>query len=330
MAKLITNHDPYHIHKILGVLVLIHFLYRFTLLIASGTAFPSDEEPMKASFSIVLHGALSWSSLLLPLPNRRNFNSPMIWPEFRLHSILFASRHVVCSIISVNNVWPDDVVYGAFVKIFLIISTSYIAGRITNLYGCKEKHTTNAMPYPEWTNKVQQRRVKKIYSMAQFYATASCMFDDPTMNFCPLIGIQVAPLMMTLVRKGKCSSMWYHRVYSLALWTSFITGATRMAVRDEPGIVVFGIHLAPIVYVGRVKYRQPAWLLWFVHGVMTFIVYPILIEPLLLDTKVIHVLKYTPWLAVLGRFDNCLRRDIRSPFKSFQYWPFLTRRGDPM
>ena len=29
MAKLITDHDPFHIHKILGVLVLLHFLYRF-------------------------------------------------------------------------------------------------------------------------------------------------------------------------------------------------------------------------------------------------------------------------------------------------------------
>ena len=77
IAKLITKHDPFHIHKILGVLVLLHYAYRFVLLFR-----------------------LSWSSLLLPLPSKRNFSEPMIWPEFRLHSIVFATRHIVTSILS--------------------------------------------------------------------------------------------------------------------------------------------------------------------------------------------------------------------------------------
>ena len=79
MAKLFTHHDQYHIHKTLGLLVLLHYLYRFALLYQYGDAFPSNvESPLVDSAGVILHGLLSWSSLLLPLPTKRNFNAPMV------------------------------------------------------------------------------------------------------------------------------------------------------------------------------------------------------------------------------------------------------------
>lgn len=125
MAKLITPHDPYHIHKILGVLLLVHYIYRFALLIQYGDAFPflhnhhehEQHHRLYAVGGVALHGLLSWSALLLPLPAKRNFTSPIIWPEFRLHSIAFATRHVVTTImallgptwtLSFNNSSDDD------------------------------------------------------------------------------------------------------------------------------------------------------------------------------------------------------------------------------
>ena len=33
MAKLLTHHDPYHIHAMCGLLALVHYLYRFWLVI---------------------------------------------------------------------------------------------------------------------------------------------------------------------------------------------------------------------------------------------------------------------------------------------------------
>jgi hypothetical protein len=43
----------------------------------------------------ILHAGLSWSSLLFHIPAKRNKSNPMIWPEFRWHSICFACRSFV-------------------------------------------------------------------------------------------------------------------------------------------------------------------------------------------------------------------------------------------
>ena len=89
MAKLFTHHDRYHVHKILGLLVLLHYIYRFALLYRCGDAFPPPnmESPHWASSAgVILHGLLSWSSLLLPLPTKRNFNAPMVSHVGRPHT----------------------------------------------------------------------------------------------------------------------------------------------------------------------------------------------------------------------------------------------------
>ena len=39
MAKLITHHDPFHAHKILGLLVLLNMAYRLALYLWRGYAF---------------------------------------------------------------------------------------------------------------------------------------------------------------------------------------------------------------------------------------------------------------------------------------------------
>ena len=94
MAKLFTHHDHNNAHKSLGLVVLLQFVYRFVNLALCGSCFP-DSEPLWASTLLLLaHACLSVSSLIFRLPAKRNFTSPMIWPEFGLHSIVFATRHV--------------------------------------------------------------------------------------------------------------------------------------------------------------------------------------------------------------------------------------------
>ena len=98
MAKLFTNHDPYHMHKILGLICLLHYLYRFDSFFRYGRAFGLQDVKVEILL-VMMHGVLSLSSLLLPLPGARNHSAPMIWKEFRFHSILFANRHVVFTVI---------------------------------------------------------------------------------------------------------------------------------------------------------------------------------------------------------------------------------------
>ena len=244
MANLITNHDPFHVHKILGLFVLLHFIYRFYLVATTGRAFSSPKEPTYISIcGVLLHGVLSWSSLLLPLPTKRNFAKPMIWPEFRYHSILFATRHVLSTIFTLANCWPsssssnndNQVVLNCISRGTIIIGTVKLASYITSKHGNKTHRTTNTMPYPNNVSSIQETNIKRMYTAAQFGATITCFMNDPTMQFVPLLGIQMAPLLMTLVRKGRISTTTYHRVYSISLSLGYIVIFMRLLLLLDTG-----------------------------------------------------------------------------------------------
>ena len=231
MAHLFTNHDKYHIHKTLGILAVINFILRFYYAIVYGTSFPSFENKLFSCSSVLIHAILPIASLSIHLPEKRNFTSPMIWREFRLHSILFSCRHVILTIITLLELWPTQLDYfknkylyallsESFIKYIFVVSCIKIASIITAKYGDVEKRTTNAMPYPDNLNDYEIRKIKLEYAKKQFGATIMAVFSgdlSPTLNFAPLYAIQSAAFMMTLVRKGKCNSSHYHIVYAFTL-----------------------------------------------------------------------------------------------------------------
>ena len=231
MAHLFTNHDKYHIHKTLGFLAVANFILRFYYAIIYGTSFPPFETKVFSCSSVLIHALLPIASLSIPLPEKRNFTSPMIWKEFRLHSILFSCRHSILTIITLLELWPTQLeifknykLYALFsesiLKYIAIISCIKIASIITAKYGDTEKRTTNAMPYPEHVTEYEIEKIKYEDAKKQFGATIMAVFSgelSASLNFAPLYAIQSAPFMMTLVRKGKCNSAHYHMVYSLTL-----------------------------------------------------------------------------------------------------------------
>lgn len=265
MAKLITNHDPGHVHKILGVLVLFHYIYRLGLLFGTGNAFPQSEPPAAQALCVGIHALLSWSSLLLPLPAKRNFSSPMIWPEFRLHSIIFATRHAACACVTLLGLWPAYWLYDAAAKLVAIGMTVLAARWATDRHGCRERRTTNAMPYPPGVDERMQAGIKDSYARAQFGATVMAVFPDPTLNFMPLLAIQIAPLLMTLVRKGKASASVYHCVYTLSLFVAGLSITVRGCMATGPtGLrILVAIALSPAWL--RMHRRWPLWAAWPAH-----------------------------------------------------------------
>eukprot|EP00545_Synedropsis_sp_CCMP1620_P008200 CAMPEP_0119016730 /NCGR_PEP_ID=MMETSP1176-20130426/14257_1 /TAXON_ID=265551 /ORGANISM="Synedropsis recta cf, Strain CCMP1620" /LENGTH=217 /DNA_ID=CAMNT_0006970253 /DNA_START=170 /DNA_END=820 /DNA_ORIENTATION=- len=208
------------------------------------------------------------ASLHLPLPTKRNFNNPMIWPEFRLHSLAFASRHVLATVFwiiaSKKHTAPVTTDGLASMSLFefvmmmlLVHSTMLAATAITNTLGDTELRTTNAMPYDPLIPEEQRRRAKRLYAFAQFMAAAYLFVGDPALAFISLAGIQSAPFLMTLVRKGKCSSATYHFVYTWSLLlpllvlirvsfsshvsiaglnASIVTGTAAFRLRTTPGL----------------------------------------------------------------------------------------------
>ena len=334
MANLITNHDPFHVHKILGLSVLLHFIYRFYLVATTGGAFSYPKEPTYISIcGVLLHGVLSWSSLLLPLPTKRNFLKPMIWPEFRYHSILFATRHVLSTIFTLANCWPsssssnndNQVVLNCISRGTIIIGTVKLASYITSKHGNKTHRTTNTMPYPNNVSSIQETNIKRMYTAAQFGATITCFMNDPTMQFVPLLGIQMAPLLMTLVRKGRISTTTYHRVYSISLSLGYIVIFMRLLLlldtgersEEEVGVVnnntIRTLILFSLPFKKSRKYVS-ATTFWSITIIFATIVYPLLVMDRDMETKKkmldfekyisINTIKYVIWMAMVRTLFN--------------------------
>lgn len=114
---LCTHHDVWHIHKTLGILCLLHFVYRFAsalpryghdlgfslMLMPSPSHHlqprPWTDAAVAVLGTVVLHGCLSLSSLAFRIPRRRIASSTRIWPQFRAHSIIFALRSLACLVL---------------------------------------------------------------------------------------------------------------------------------------------------------------------------------------------------------------------------------------
>ena len=91
-----------------------------------------------------------------------------------------------------------------------------IALIILHRYGDTICCTTTSMPYPGNVSLGQQRVNQVSYATTQFGATFACLSDDPLVNVAPLLGKQVTPLLMMLVRKGKVDTRAYHTCYRRA------------------------------------------------------------------------------------------------------------------
>lgn len=241
MAHLFTHHDRHRVHAILGSLVLLHFVVRWTMLCVSGDAFVNREASLLNLVGVFLHMALPLSSLRLPIPTARNHTAPIIWHEFRLHSIIFATRHVLCTVLAL--VFPAC----RAMSLTIVHLTLHAASWAQDHLGDAQRRTTNAMPYAAGLSNLESQHTKNMYARAQFMATAFSIADHPSLRFMPLLGIQASPLLMTLVHKGKIGAASYHRVYAWTLLmpllaTMFIAHRDRFDRADDIGLsFVIGI-----------------------------------------------------------------------------------------
>ena len=93
---LFTHEDVFNAHKIFGIPCLLHFIAR-TLSVPFRPWADMGFTP--SAFTLVFffwHLMLSLTSLVFKLPKVRIKEGSRIWPEFRLHSIVFACRSLAC------------------------------------------------------------------------------------------------------------------------------------------------------------------------------------------------------------------------------------------
>lgn len=229
--KLSTHEDPYHFHKCLGVLCLIHFVFRVYNLFVYGDMLFVD--PFWDWVWFGLHFLLSVSSLQFVIPSNRVQSMIVIWPEFRAHSILFAMRSLACIVCS--YVLPDILLLQTACGI-LVLLTMVAADMATTHYKT-DKTTMRGMSWPNvfpMNHPYYQDAHNFFYSFSQIGATLSMFMGNyPDHPFLVLLPIQIAPFLSTLVKKGILRDLHWHLVYTLSLLLPYCYGW----VANRPSLV---------------------------------------------------------------------------------------------
>lgn len=215
--KLVTKEDPFFIHKVLGLISFCNFVYRYYLLLSYGQMMLSS--PIDIAL-ITCHGALSASSLIFHIPKKRHASMPMIYPEFRLHSIAFGLRSVACCFI---DYYGNE--YKLYYKMGACLGTMAIADAITKAHAEPGDTTMRAMPFALSTTVNERNKITRFHSNSQIFATLLMLYNMET-AFSPLFAIQIAAFLMTLVRKGLIKPNTWHILYSFALMINIFTSVT--------------------------------------------------------------------------------------------------------
>jgi len=269
-VKLFTREDPQNIHKFLGIYSLLHFAVRIVAMVlihptGGLTGAGGKLGAAVAVGSVIPHGVLSASSLIFhTVPKERVVGRPMIWQEFRAHNILFGLRSVTCTVLAVlaSLYWQTTP----------WVRTAAVAGSGAACLGAmfaadyatkklrvnEEESTTATMPYWEGCSVETQRKFKTFYAFSQFMATMACLsVMNPIWPFLVLLPIQLASLLMTLVRKGLLSAKGYHLAYTASLALPYFVGAAHtvhMATLDFPLMTVLATAMYALRRRGVDKY----------------------------------------------------------------------------
>lgn len=267
--KLFTSEDPHNFHKSCGLFVLLNYAYRFyQMYFGEMTAGFGSRGGLGTNFTAILclipHAFLSVSSLIFhSVPKERVVGLPMIWQEFRMHSIIFALRSVVATLASWLSIhFNHD---PAVRKLAVVISgatvliANYYADEATKkLRPSEPESTTATMPYWEGCPVSTQRRFKYFYAYSQFLATMACLaVTNPAYPFAVMLPIQLAAFLMTMVRKGFLSSKGYHMIYTSSLVMPFLVVARRYFITrsyDAPKMLAAGWLLYRLRCSGVNKY----------------------------------------------------------------------------
>ena len=254
MTKLITSEDPFHIHKTLGSLSAIHFIYRFYL-----ACFAPDHDMGLASPAavpwVMIHAALSMTSLFFHIPQNRVKGAPMIWPEFRLHSILFAMRSIVVILL--------EPMFGKYVRPASVIGTLFAADAVSAYYKKQgrinpDQTTMRNMPFPDNTPATVIKYINMFYSVSQVFATMNVLVHSHNAIFLTLFPIQFAAFWMTLVRKGFITSKQWHIFYTASLLSNYVYAC--MTSLDISSHIYRGVGLAFII--ARFRFSVNKYALW--------------------------------------------------------------------
>jgi len=254
-----------HVHKICGLTCLVHFCYRFSF----GARVDMGFTPSAATLVLLtVHLLLSCSSMIFKLPLARINHGIRIWPEFRLHSIIFASRYILvlaglwCEArMQGSGRFPQQPCWGArwWANVLIVFASMKLAEKATRL-----SHLREGKPPSAPSNSVRgidaPDAYKYIFSVFQFHETATVLLSSFVPLFCIPFGIlfviQFTAFGMTLQRKNLAPHKLLTHVYMVVLvWFVLCVPVLAFphATRDVAG-AIYALHT-----VGNVAAVMRLW-----------------------------------------------------------------------
>ena len=184
--KLVTSHDVYHVHKTLGVLCLMSFLYHYLY------RWPVHGTLGATTSFLLLHVALSCSGIQFKVPAERIKKWPtMIWEEYRLHAIVFTFRALPVAWLPVG-----------LARLVCITCVHLAADKVTSVWG-KPGNTTVRGDHDR-EKSARTWWLTRSYAVYQWLALASHLVGRNGMDlgYNTFIAVQSSAFCMTLHRKG--------------------------------------------------------------------------------------------------------------------------------
>ena len=270
---LFTNHDRFHLHKVLGFGCLFNFFLRIYWLVVYGSMY-IHADSLTSLLIPVAHLTLSLSSLIFHVPQTRLNSKIIIWKELQLHNIVFTSRSatimlysLLCSrsseasTASTASAATDANHYSYLYqtgKFALVVAHHLLADYITAKYNTNDKTTTRDI---NWENiSVNTKAImKQYYAVCQILAINALLLTDNEpygsgvveSAFLVMFPIQLSTFLMTLVRKSIISNITWHIFYGISLLSPFFIITNTI---QKNNLEVAKVYLPILYIVFRLQY----------------------------------------------------------------------------
>jgi len=266
MAKLLSHHDPDHIHAMCGVLTLIHIFYRFRLIILdvkdAGFGIKLDEDLLSM---IIMNLPQVTSFVFSFVPTKKGVDGFIIWKEYRWHAFIFTTQLwlLTAMLLFQRHMLPEGLKYEKIYRITIVLGTKFFARMATNHYPPQES-TIRGM----YTNSL----ARFVATYAQFLGAAMLMIglpgDDLGLLFYGISIIQLNAFNMTMRKKKKIGPAMTQVYYSLMISSGYYLFLGRRWYADFPSGIfdprVKMFHMATIAYIMRCKLRSDRFTTWIV------------------------------------------------------------------
>ena len=257
IVKLVTREDKFNIHKTLGIVALGHYIFRFYEWAIFGYI-KMEKNDIATLYFLIIHSLLSISSLIFHIPSNRIKSAPMIWPEFRFHSIIFAMRSFLISML----IWYN---YNDIYRKYIVFITMILADYVILKYRKPGITSTRGMHFPDYISDRNRIRINYFYSISQVFATMEVLARKSIASvFMIAFPIQIAPFLMTLTRKSIITSGGWHFYYSLSLIVTFLYSFTHTNAEDTmtTNELITYFYLAISFIVLRFYFKINKYVLW--------------------------------------------------------------------